>query len=245
MKKTIVQFLTLAFMSGCFVWSSWGSTLDTQKSTLYPFNNMIALQDDFLSGTTSTGNVGSLGWSFSGGTVTVVNGMANRYGIIERSTGAVINTVAPILLSSNSTAIDPSVNLYILHVLAVGTNDSNTTIRIGAGNSLFASPVVHGIYFEKLDGDTNWFCVTRASSVETRVDSGVSIDTSFHNFRIDRRSTGVEWRIDNVRVCASHPQTNIPAVFINPGSHIVNSAASSKTYQLDYFEMRITGFFRP
>lgn len=155
---------------------SFSSDFQQQQNPLYPFKSSIFLQEEFLGGSTASNSIGALGWSAANGTVGNLAGETNRYGIIRRDTSAVLGTVATLAINSGAAAAtDPTVNHSIMFASRLNTNDANTTVRIGALNSPSISPPANGIFFEKLDADTNWFCVTRSGGVQTRTDSGIEI----------------------------------------------------------------------
>ena len=236
----IKKLLTLIV---CMLMSStvWADSITVPQSTLYPYQNTIELQDEFLSGTTSS--PGSLGFSLLGGTTTLLTSVTNRLGIYRRDTTAVISTVTAIFLYNSGLAVDPSNSSQLTWIVRLNTNDVNTTIRIGTMNAVNGNPPTHGNYLEKLDADTNWFCVTRAGGVQTRVDSTVAVTTNFDTFNRTTNSSGVQFNINNVNVC-SVITTNIPTTFVVPAVHIINSAAASKTFDVDYFQLRILGLVR-
>lgn len=213
--------------------------MSSASNALYPYQSRVFLQEEFLTGNGS-GSWGILGWT-SAGTITVQGSEVNRPGLLRIDTGAVSGTQARISYS-NSGAIDPGNNHSILWLARLNSNDGNTTLRIGQGNSVASSPPASGIYFEKLDADTNWFCVTRAGGVQTRTDSGVATSTSFVTFFTLRNSSGVFFYL-NGSLVATHT-TNIPTQFISPYVFIINSAAASKTVDVDYFEMKIFNLVR-
>lgn len=220
-----------------------GSTYTIQQSTLYPFKNSISVQDDFVSGVNGSGAIGTLGWNVAG-TTSNLGSETNRIGLIRKDTSAVISTTSYLTLGGSSVTIDPANPHSITWLARLNTNDANTTIHLGASNSGFTAAPTHGIYFQKLDADTNWFCVTRAAGVQTRTDSGVAVTTSFANFSYTRNSSGVFFLINGVSVCASPITTNIPTTFLDPIAVIVNSAAAAKTFDVDYFQLAISGLVR-
>lgn len=245
--KTIIEIvylvLALCLIGLPFSFLAFGSDLQTQQNPLYPYRSSIFLQEEFLGGSTASNSIGALGWNAANGTVSNLAGETNRFGIIRRDTSAVSGTVATLAINSGSAAAtDPSLSHRILFASRLNTNDANTTVRIGALNSPALSPPANGIYFEKLDADTNWFCITRTGGVETRTDSTIAVNTSFNTFEYSRNSSGVQFRINNSLVCTH--TTNITATFINPGLHIVNSAAAAKTIDTDYAQIIFTGLSR-
>lgn len=225
-------------------WTVSASDVAMPQSTLYPYRNVIEIYDEFFSGTTSSGNTGQIGW-IAAGTITAGSGtIANHPGTIILDTGASSGTVARINGSNPQGAQFSTTNPQSIVWIARATQvDANTTMRFGSGNSWGTSPPNDGVYFERLDGDTNWFAVTRsASSSATRVDTGVVADTNWLRFRIEQTSTSVLFYINDVLVGTQ--TTQIPSVYICPGAFIINSAAASKKMEIDFFSLRLTGLAR-
>lgn len=202
----------------------------------------IDLADEFITGGTSSGAIGLLGWQFTNGTVSQQASEANRPGIVRRATSASSGTAASMYMYGSATAFDPALPHMVHFECRLNQVDTNTTVRIGVRDSASASPPTNGIYFEKLDADTNWFVVTRAASSQTRADTGVACDTSFHSFKYFRTSTGVQFFLDTVSVGTS--AATIPTAFCNPSVFIINSAAADKTIDTDYFRIRVDGLAR-
>lgn len=213
-------------------------------SILYDYRTAIQIQEDFIGGSTTSGAIGRHGFGAVGGSTTSLASEENRPGIVRRDTSASSGTVTSLsLYPATSSALDPAWPTDELWIVRLNTNDANTTVRVGSLSSFGSSPPSHGMYFEKLDADTNWFCVTRAGGVQTRVDSGVAVGTDWVTLRKQRTSAGVTFTIGAV-VVGGLFTTNIPTAFLNPTVQIVNSAAASKTIDIDYFEMTITGVSR-
>lgn len=242
MKSIKISFtwLTLALLFVLpYVSPVFGSDINTPRSPLYPFRSSILIQEDWISGTV---NSGTLGWTYVGGSTTGPAGTANHFGLVNRSTSAVSGTLASSFVNSGSSSLyDPSFPHSIVFILRLNTNDANTLVRIGSLNPASLAPT-SGIYLEKLDADTNWFCVTNNAGVQTRTNSGIAVTTNFFTMSYTRNSSGVQFFIDYSPVC-SHT-TNIPTIFISSAFQITNSAASAKTLDVDYYEMRISGIIR-
>lgn len=239
-KVVIFALAAIAFFGVPFSMFAFGSDLQTRQATLYPYRSTVELQDDFISGSSGSGDIGALGWVATG-TLTNRDSETNRPGIFRLDTGAVSGTASRISLPV-SAAIDPSNNNQITWVIRLNTNDANTTLRIGLGNSVAGNPPANGIYFEKLAANTNWFCVTRSSSTETRTDTGVAATTNFDTFFIRENSTTAQFRLNGASVCTH--STNIPTTFVSPWVFIINTAAASKTVDLDYVQFDLNGLSR-
>lgn len=239
LKKSLIWFFLILLCGLPFSFLAFGSDIQTQQNPLYPYRSSMMQQDDFITGNGS-GSWGVLGWT-SSGTLSVQGSETNRPGILRIDTGAVSGTQARISYS-NSGAIDPAAASTTLWAVRLNTNDANTTLRIGSANSVAANPPANGVYFEKLDADTNLFCITRAATVQTRTDTGVAVNTSFNTLSMTRNSSGVLFYLNNALVCTH--TTNIPTQFISPYVFIINSAAASKTVDVDYFQIMMNSLVR-
>lgn len=212
-------------------------------NVLYDYRTEIRLQDEFIGGTSSTGGIGENGWLFTNGTTSQIAPEAGIYGIIRRDTSAASGTVATLQLNGAIRAFLGSASYAMTWRTRLNTNDANTQVRIGIQSVTSGNPDTNGVYLEKLDGDTNWFCVTRASSSQTRVDSGVAVGTSFFKTEIAKSAAGVQFAINGAQVCGLMTAT-IPTAAMIPLVQIVNSAASSKTIDTEFFRLVITGLSR-
>ena len=206
-------------------------------TTLYDYRTKIELKDEFVTGLSSSGSIGSLGWATSGGTNALIAPETNHPGILRRDTGSSINTLTATFLYGANRQFLGSESYTWLYVVRLNTNDALTLVRIGM-LAAAANPSVAGMYFEKLDADTNWFCVTRLSSSETRVDSGVAVTTDFMTFSAMKDASGATFYINGVRVVGpigiTLPNVCFPVVLVN------NGEAASKTLDIDYFQQQIT-----
>lgn len=230
------SFILCAFILFAGIPFSFGSDLNTRQSSLYPYKNIIEIQDDFANGAASSGTIGTLGWFVSGGTNTGVAGESDAPGIFRKETSAVAATVASLLLSATQTTLDTTVQGDFLLRARLNTNDANTTIRIGLGNACTVA-MANGIYFEKLDADTNWFAVTNNAGVQTRTDTTIAVNTSWNTFEIKKRTGTIGFWINGALVSTN--TTNLPTTDLNYCTQIINSAAANKTVDHDYFQAKI------
>ena len=213
----------------------------SSASTLYDYTTSLKIQDDFCGGSNSSGAIGTMGWVTGGGTFSYQVSESNHPCIVRKTTSAASGTFSFLYLNSVHASLLPG-PVDMTYVYRLNSNDANTTCRIGAMALINIAPT-DGIYIEKKDADTNWFVVTRASSTETRVDSGVAISTGWFTFRIVRtNSASVAFYINGTLVSTS--TTNIPSAGLTIGAQIVNSAAADKSFDLDYAEVTMSGLSR-
>lgn len=201
---------------------------------------MAFVYDEFISGDTTSGEVGALGWTTAGGATSNIAAESGRPGILRRDTSATSGTVSRTVIA---TAL-PADTFDLLLIFRLNTNDANTALRLGLADNGFATdPPANGIYLEKDDADTNWFFVTRASSVQTRTDSGVATGTGWVRLRIRRKDAStISFSLDGG--AETDHTANIPTAALNAGWQIVNSAAANKTMDADYFHLLVTGLSR-
>ncbi len=204
------------------------------------FPSVVTLQDHFMTGATTNGTIGDLGWSVSGGSLTLVNAEAGHPGIVRRGTGTTSGTITSIQLRSSSTSMRMDDTFDLRWGIRVGTVDANTRVRAGTMFQPTADPSSFGAYLEKLTTDTTWFTVTRASDVETRTNTGVTVGSDWITLRIRRiDGTTVGFSINNGTEITH--TTNVPTGVTLPGAHIVNAEAANKTIDIDWFRLDLTG----
>lgn len=226
---------------------------DFLQTMPFPHSSYFFEYDDFMPYSGSTGMVGKLPWSLTGGTITpsgiFVAPVAGRVGVFRRDTGSTINTLARLSSTIHTASFwFHSDDLFDLTwIVRINQTDADFTARIGCDVASFASnPDANGIYFERIGGaspDANWYGVTRASSSQTRVDTGSAISTNWTTFRIRRTDAStIAFSINGGTEVTS--TTNIPSTGMGPGLQLINLVGSSKTCDVDYFSMLITGLSR-
>ena len=235
MKKLLLLFALLGvlgfpIMGNAEVWISNAPQLG------YAESSSVFFQEEFLSGNTGTGTLGTLGWQSTGGTVTQTGGTTDHPGLVRRDTSAVISTLTTINhLVGVATAWTQ--NEYAVKWIAkLNNNDANTTIRIGSMSSFLSNPPSDGVYFEKLDGDTNWFFVTRSGGSQTRTDTGVAVSTNWVTLTFEKFAASAYGYINATLVATN--TTNLT----NNGHAVmqmINSAAAAKSVDLDYCSIKL------
>ncbi len=202
-------------------------------------------ENDFLSGVSTTGNVGG-DWTTAGGVVTNSAGVANHPGIVNRTCSTTGNAIGYTCLRGNPTTglFLPAELFDMTFIVKMAVNDSNTVFRCGMSSDPNSLTATHGIYVEKAAADTQWFGCNRASNSQNRTTALATTDTNFHRFRIWRSDAStISYSIDGGT--AATQTSTIPTAALMPFVHISNNnAAEDKNYDLDYFSLRITGMTR-
>lgn len=210
------------------------------------------LEESFSTGNGTSGQVGRLGMVWSGPSVAVVAVAAGEpgghwrgvTGATNPSAGSWTPRATPTtgLLLPNDTAWE--IGWTFKPRLNAGAAGS-TVVRVGASSDPGTTgQASHGIYLEKAAGDTNYFLVCRASSVETRTDTAVAFaDDPAAPIRILLRRAAVGGNI-GFRINAGSEVTigtNIPTAALMPQASIITSEAVAKHMDPYHFYIKWTG----
>lgn len=206
----------------------------------------FVLEDHFLAASTETGEVGSLGWSFTNGSVAANNAAAGALGTVRRTSGTTANQVASLYLGAAANAtrhrMDQWLSLF-WRVAAVATN-ADHIVRVGLADDLGANPPANGVYLERLAADANWFSVTRVGGVQTRKDTGVAFDANWRKWEIRKSGTDVLFLADGA-VRTTHSAAENPpgaAVGLAPGVSLVPTTTTARSLDIDHFKLVLGGF---
>jgi hypothetical protein len=197
------------------------------------------LWDEFLTGSTSSNTVGQLGWYISCTGANSQISVANHPGV-HRCTTGVGSAAAGILQNGNIGNIAAEL-AYYKSIVRIGTGANVPTKRVGYFSAL-SSPPTHGVYFECLHTDTNWFSVTRENGTESRKDTGIAYNaTAWPVFEISHPSSTL-WRFSiNGALVASHTTgENIPLetreFFFG---YVVTDRGTAVTVDIDYLLVQL------
>lgn len=201
--------------------------------------------DDFLTGKLNIDGSVGLGWNFANAP-TEQPGPVNHPGIMRHGTTASSGNLGAIGLWRNNTTIGqitPTDTFDMLFIVRLNMNDANTKMRAGIGINPAVDPPTDGMYIEKELADTDWFGVTRAAGAQTRTAALAAISTDWVKFRIRRvDASTIGFTVDGgTEVTAT---LTITTASIIPFVQIKNSVAVAKNYDIDYFDLAITGMAR-
>jgi hypothetical protein len=207
----------------------------------------MVIVDDFASGGTSSGQIGSAGWNTFQGTTAVLVGVANHPGIIQRATGTTAATLTSTYLgnAASSGPIGPGDTFDCTFWIRPSSLDTDTQLRVGVSQSPASATPGDAAYLEKLYADTDWFALNRASSVQsTRTDMTVAPAlNTWTKIRVRRvNSTTIGFTVDaGTEVTVA---TNSPATALQPFVQITNQAAVTKTVDIDRVQVVVSGLTR-
>ena len=200
--------------------------------------------EDFIWGSTETGEVGIRNWSFTNGSVAVVNNTGadgTGRGVINRQSGTTANQVASFYPMAAGTNTPNYANEVLdFKIRQYPTNIAAYKIRFGMFSDMTADPPASGIYFECSSGQSNYQAITRNGAVETKTDTAVAVDTAgFSTFRIFRRSdSAIEFYINDNIVATN--TANIPSQHaITFGYQCIPTTTTPKGSYIDYIAVAI------
>lgn len=211
-------------------------------ASLYNSNISLVSQEDFISGPTTSGQIGKLGWQTSGGSTAIQNSEENHPGIFQRNTSTSANTLTT--LSHYFGIATAWVDFFyeVRWIVRPNEVDANATWRIGSMASFVANPPAFGAYFEKIGAETTWFTVTRNNSVQERQNTGITLVAgSWYNLRLVSTPNSVLFFINDTLVSTHTANiTNIGHAVVQG----INLAAEAKTIDVDFCEFILLGMNR-
>lgn len=204
--------------------------------------NTVYEADDFVGGGTTSAVIGKFLWTYTGGTFNGQAGESGHPGIQRRDTGTTISTNAYTVAKQTNLLVASELFDTTL-VVRLNTNDTDTLVRLGIATGASVNPPSDGMYVEKLAADTSWFGVTRVGNVQTRTSALGATSTGWVKFRVRRiDSSTVGFTMDSgAEVFAT---SNLATGAANLAIVINNATAVSKTIDVDFVDLRITGLVR-
>lgn len=200
------------------------------------------LRDEFMFGSTESGEMGELGWGFTNGTFNLANSEANHPGVATRASTAVSGTIASTYVGGGGSSIDIMAGQVdeMIWIVEPQTAGADFDIRFGLSADWSSLTPTSGVYFERLAADTNWFAVTRTSSTQTRTSLAIALTAAWFKLRMRRIGTN-DWRFSvdggtEVILTANCPPDTIQ---LSPGNHINPTSANARSFNVDFFGMRL------
>ena len=208
---------------------------------------MPFFKDDFLGGSLETGEIGEIGWSFTNGSMQAAAAEQNHPGMVMRRTGTSANQVASFYPGSSvsSTIFRWDEFKECIWIIAPVTADADFNLRAGLTVDSSSQTAADGAYFERLAADTNWFSVTRASSSETRTDTGVALSASWFKFTIKRITHDtIEFWVNGVVVKRHTANIMSDSTSVLPFLQVVPTTTSARDVKIDYVGINLRPVFR-
>lgn len=227
--------------------STSGSALWSKINNDNPATD-LNLVDDFIGGTNATADFGQLGWTFTNGAYTFINGVTNHPGIFTLSQNAVVARLRVGGSASDTGLSFSTADNYDMNFIVrpSGGSISNTIKRLGMMNNTSGNPPSSGIYFEysTTAADTTWQCVTRSGGTQTRTNSTISVASgTWANLRIKKNGSDVDFYVDGTLRCTN--TTNIPTTSVAPVIQQQDTTTTANNnIDIDLFSLNITGMTR-
>jgi hypothetical protein len=203
-------------------------------------NTLGVFRDDFETGGNETGEIGTIGWQFTNGTVTTpINaGEVNRTGIIQRQSSNIngqVNSMYMGRLTNTPTTAYQNIDEFFWIVRPLNTL-TNFRVAFGVSADWGSEAPTHAVYFRKHESFGTWRAVTRNGGLETDINTGVTVvANTWYKLHAKKIATGVEFRINGVLVGTS--TTTIPdnADLLHFGNFIRPNLNAVQSVDIDFF----------
>lgn len=135
----------------------------------------------------------------------------NRVGLVQFQTGTTLTANATVCSSLTDIQLGGATVTFgcACKMEAVPGGTENFLVKAGLINTFPGAQ--NGVYFtaDRTLSTTNWQAVTVQGSTSTVADTGIALDTNFHNFRlVVNGNTNAQFYIDGVLVATN--STNLP-----------------------------------
>ena len=211
-----------------------------------PTNPLVApsLVDDFFSVSVETGETGALGWSFNNGSIAVHLSEQNHPGSFTRTTGATTDQISTLYLGAqiNGTANAFRFDEFDEITWIIKLSQTSADFRIRCGIAAFSNDenLTHGVFFERMQTDTEWFGATENGSSGSRTASLIANSTNWIKLKLRRiNATTVGFSVNGGTEVTK--TTDIPdaADTMMPHITIIPSTANAKSVVIDFFSMKL------
>ena len=220
------------------------------KAKVYDPESILDIIDDFVSGGLEQGEIGSLGWNFTGETPERYGtALPEHPGIVCIVTTNVVNNYTSLHLTTPAydflIRFDKEWELTFIARLLYNTN-----IRVFLGAMVDFREVPDdedraGFEFDTSLGDTNWMMCTGDSVASTRMDSGIAVvgGSTFYKLKIKNLVTSYEFYIDGV--LKGTISTTLPYIDIGQvGLRVETLTTAVRLLSIDFFRWRQAGITR-
>lgn len=200
------------------------------------------LVDEFLFGSGEAGEVGDLGWNFTGGSCSVIVPEAGHPGVTARFTGTTANARDSMYTGTSGAVLPIRFDQFdrLTWIIKPATADADFKLRFGLSSDFTSETPAAGVYFERLASETSWYGVTRSASAEGRTAALAAFSADW--VRLDLRRVDVDTVAFSVNGGAEvELSTNVPAASesLAVGNHIVPTTTTSRQVRMDFFSLRL------
>jgi hypothetical protein len=182
------------------------ANLIASVTDLFVAQNIVVLEEDFIGGTNTEGQIGMLGWrqgTISGsGSYAYIAGTLNNPGQYQTACAAASGNASSLYIGGSALSpfvfVDASTPIQFEVRITFKLNQTTVTrFRIGVMNDYSAVSPGRGEYlrYDTSSGDTNFMAVVRDGGAETASSLGVAADTNWHTLRIRNTGTNLEYKM--------------------------------------------------
>lgn len=203
--------------------------------------NTVHFREDFTSGSSATANtIGEYGWSAGGTGATVAAGTSTpgHPGIENFTTGTTVDAVG-YLYHHASNYVFPLGDILIAGWVAYFSLMTGA-LRCILSPSVSVEASNGDVGFERINGDSNWYSITRNASGITRKDTGIAASaTTWYNFEARKRGPAWDFYINGVlKTTHTGSAENVPADTVLTQIILqTKSDGNSVTCSMDLFEV--------
>jgi hypothetical protein len=219
-----------------------GDTMDSDTNAVF---------DDFIQGSTETGEAGYAGWSFTNGSISVLAAttFSGSMGVFRRASGTTANQVAsfyPLNAGTNTPVMTDHCIEFKLRGRA-STTGTDHTVQLGLTSDLTTITPANGFYFERAAASGTWDAITRRASAERRINTGVTYQNANapDTFRIFIKDLdNVQFYINDVLVAnETNGSSTIPlaGIAVVPGFNITPTTTTARNFDVDYIAYTFDG----
>lgn len=219
-----------------------GDTMDSDTNAIF---------DDFIQGSTETGEVGYAGWAFTNGSITALAAttFSGSMGAFRRTSGTTANQVAsfyPLNAGTNTTVLTEHCVEFKLRGRP-STTGTDHTVQLGLTSDMTTITPVNGFYFERAAASGTWDAVTRRASSERRIDTGITYQNTNapDTFRIFIKDlNNVQFYINDVLVANETNVSNtipLAGIAVLPGFNVTPTTTTARNFDVDYIAYTFDG----
>jgi len=236
--------------------SSGALTVSTVKGNVPVSGDTTSLtiQDTFLTGLFTTGNIGQLGWTLNGtscGSATNAGGSWPYTGALQLATGTTSGNTCQIKFINNLAAIAGGGLTWsswkIIWILKIPTT-STVGVYVGLNSGATSVPTSDfiGMRYDTTSSDTA-FNLCAGSTCDSTT---YTLDTNFHKLTIYSTVGGtvwMQWDSNTARsFCSSSCNVTVTptGAGIGPIAMAVTRTTAARNVQIDYFWLQVTGLSR-
>lgn len=182
------------------------ANLIASVTDLFVAQNIVVLEEDFIGGTNTDGQIGMLGWrqgAISGsGSYAYITGTLNNPGQYQTACASASGNASSLFVGGSSLTpfifVDATTPIQFELRITFKLNQTTLTrFRIGVMNEYSVVSPGRGEYlrYDTSSGDTNFMAVVKDGGAETATSLGVAADTNWHTLRIRNTGTNLQYKM--------------------------------------------------